>query len=114
MFYFLAKKITTKIIVSYCLLSKKNFFGFIRCQIYWLVKLTQDCLLANENVRASHFFWPTFSLPLFWQKYTEKKHKQKKSVKEQTQKIDSLESFLPTITHYRKAEKIFFPKKVTS
>jgi hypothetical protein len=42
----------------------------------------------------------------------EEKHKQKKSVKEQTQKIDSPRIFSPYFTHFRKAEIFFFPKKL--
>jgi hypothetical protein len=47
-------------------------------------------------------------------KNMQKKHKQKKSVKEQTQKIDSPRNFSLYYTHYRKAEKKIFLKKVTS
>ena len=41
----------------------------------------------------------------------EEKHKQKKSVKEQTQKIDSPRIFSPYFTHFRKAEIFFFFQK---
>ncbi len=67
-------------------------------------------VLANENMRIPLFL----TLAPFLTKNMQKKQKQKKSVKEQTQKIDSLESFLPTITHYRLVEIFFFQKKVTS